>query len=62
MRLTLHWTAGDERTMVPVRVYSSQHLLMADHIRSLLESEGIRSVVENRHLTGLAGEVPFAET
>ena len=45
-----------------MRVYSSPDPLMVDHIRNLLESEGITSIVQHRHLGSLAGEVPFVET
>ena len=43
-------------------VYSAPTSVPVDVLRSLLESEGIECVVRNRHLAGVAGEVPPHET
>jgi len=43
------------------RVYSSHNLVLAHHVRNLLESEGIRSEVRNQVLSSAMGELPPAE-
>lgn len=43
------------------RVYSAQNTLMVDHLKHVLDAEGIDCVVRNRSLSGAAGELPPAE-
>ena len=40
------------------RVYSAQNTLMVDHLKHVLDAEGIDCVVRNRYLTGAAGRLP----
>jgi len=46
------------RRIVMKRIYSSQNTLMVDHLRHVLDAEGIECVVRNRDLANLAGRVP----
>jgi len=43
------------------RVYSAQNTLMVDHLRNVLEAEGIGCVVRNRFLSSALGRLPAAE-
>jgi hypothetical protein len=43
------------------RVYSSFNLLAVHHAKNVLETEGIRSIVKNEHLSSAMGELPPAE-
>jgi Putative prokaryotic signal transducing protein len=43
------------------RVTSSQSLVMINHYRNLLQSEGIPSFIRNEYLGAIAGEMPFEE-
>lgn len=43
------------------RVYSSFNLLAVHHARNVLETEGIRALVKNEHLSSAMGELPPAE-
>lgn len=42
-------------------VYSAPSLLMAGHIRNVLEAHGIACVLKNEYLGGGAGELPLTE-
>ena len=41
------------------RVHSSLNLVEINHLKNLLEASGVRCVLRNALMTGLAGEVPF---
>ena len=43
------------------RVYSAQNTLMVDHLRLVLDAEGIGCVVRNRFLSSALGRLPPAE-
>jgi hypothetical protein len=43
------------------RVYSAQNTLMVDHLKHVLDAEGIGCVVRNRHLSSAIGRLPPAE-
>lgn len=43
------------------RVYTAPNSLMVDHLKLVLDSAGIDSVVEHRFLSGAVGEVPPTE-
>jgi Putative prokaryotic signal transducing protein len=43
------------------RVYSAQNTLMVDHLRHVLDAEGIGCVVRNRFLSSALGRLPAAE-
>ena len=43
------------------RVFSSHNLVLAHHIRNLLETEGIETEVRNQALSSAMGELPPAE-
>lgn len=43
------------------RVYSAQNTLMVDHLKHVLDAEGIGSVVRNRFLSSALGRLPPAE-
>lgn len=45
-----------------MRVFSSPNTLMVDHLRHVLEGEGIACAVQNRFSASAAGEIPPAET
>jgi rubrerythrin len=40
-------------------VHSSVNLIEINHLKNLLEAGGVRCVLRNQLLTGIAGEVPF---
>jgi len=44
-----------------IRVYSAQNTLMVDHLRHVLDAEGIGCVVRNRFLSSALGRLPPAE-
>ena len=44
------------------RLFSSQDLFRVAQPKDVLEAEGISCVIKNENLSGIAGEVPFAET
>src|SRR5262249_46466016 len=46
---------------VVIRVYSAQNTLMVDHLRHVLEADGIACVVRNRYLSSALGRLPAAE-
>lgn len=43
------------------KVYGCENSLMATRIQSLLEPEGIRSLIKNQNLSGALGELPINE-
>lgn len=43
------------------RVYSSELLAEAGHVKTVLEQSGIPAFVKNEQLSGAIGEVPFLE-
>jgi hypothetical protein len=43
------------------RVYSAQNTLMVDHLKHVLDAEGIGCVVRNRFLSSALGRLPPAE-
>ncbi len=43
------------------KVYSSENSMMAGHIKSLLELEGIPCIIKNENLAGAMGELPLNE-
>ncbi len=43
------------------RVYSAEHGLMTEHIKHILEEEGISSMIKNQNLIGGVGELPPIE-
>lgn len=42
-------------------IYSSPHLFLVDHYKTIVESRGIPCIVKNRFLSGAAGELPPTE-
>lgn len=44
------------------RVYTAPNSLMVDHLKLVLDSAGIASVVEHRHLSSASGMIPAQET
>lgn len=40
------------------KVYSAENLIMAGHVRALLQQAGIDCVVQNQNLAGAQGELP----
>ncbi len=43
------------------KVYSHESIVTINHLRNLLEAQGIRAMVRNDRLFGVLGEVPFME-
>jgi hypothetical protein len=43
------------------RVFTAPSVTEAHLIKGVLENEGIRSIIKNEHLSGLAGEIPAME-
>ena len=43
-------------------LFSSPDLVRVAQLKDVLEAEGIPCVIKNENLSGIAGEVPFAET
>ena len=43
------------------KVTSSQSLVLINHYRNLLQSEGIPSFIRNEYLGAIVGEMPFEE-
>ena len=43
------------------KVYSSENLIMAGHIKGLLESSGITCIIKNQNLASGIGELPLVE-
>lgn len=43
------------------RVFSAEHGLMMEHIRDILEEEGINCMIKNLNLAGAMGEIPPIE-
>jgi Putative prokaryotic signal transducing protein len=43
------------------RVFTAPTVTEAHLVKGVLENEGIRSIVKNEHLSGLAGEIPAME-
>jgi hypothetical protein len=43
------------------KVYSSEHSIMAGHVKSLLENSGIECIDKNQFLSGGKGELPINE-
>lgn len=43
------------------KVYSSENLIMAGHVKSLLESNGIVCIIKNQNLASGVGELPPVE-
>ena len=44
------------------KVTSADSLILINHYKNILESEGIACEVRNQHLGSVLGEMPFAET
>ena len=44
------------------KLTSAETLVLINHYKNLLESEGIPTEVRNQHLGSIMGEVPFFET
>jgi hypothetical protein len=44
------------------RLFSSPDLIRVAQLKDVLEAECISCVIKNENLSGIAGEVPFAET
>jgi Putative prokaryotic signal transducing protein len=44
------------------KVFVSQNLVEVEMRREWLEQAGIRCTIKNQRVSGLAGEIPFAET
>lgn len=44
-----------------IKVYESFDFMQAGRIRSLLESQGIKTFMKNEFLSGALGELPFQE-
>jgi Putative prokaryotic signal transducing protein len=42
-----------------IRLVRARHLVEASHLKNLLDSAGIPTLLRNEHLVRLAGEVPF---
>ena len=40
------------------KVYSAENLIIAGHVRALLQQAGIECVIQNQNLAGAAGELP----
>ena len=43
------------------RVYCSDDLVMAGHLKSLLDADGIECFIKNQYLTGGRGDLPLNE-
>jgi len=43
------------------RVYSAEHGLMTEHIKDILQEEGINCMIKNLNLAGALGELPPIE-
>jgi len=43
---------------MPTAIYSAETLVQIEHIRALLQSEGIRTTVKNQYLSAGWGELP----
>ena len=43
------------------KVYSSEHGFMTEHIKEILEEEGIDCMIKNLNLSGAMGEIPPIE-
>ena len=43
------------------RVYSAEHGLMTEHIKDILQEEGIDCMIKNLNLAGALGELPPIE-
>ena len=43
------------------RVYSAEYGLMTEHIKDILQEEGINCVMKNLNLAGAVGEIPPIE-
>jgi hypothetical protein len=43
------------------RVYSAEHGLMTEHIKDILQEEGINCMMKNLNLAGAVGEIPPIE-
>jgi len=43
------------------RVYSAEHGLMTEHIKDILQEEGISCMIKNLNLAGALGELPPIE-
>jgi len=43
------------------RVYSAEHGLMTEHIKDILQEEGINCMMKNLNLAGAMGEIPPIE-
>ncbi|MDJ0916338.1 MAG: DUF2007 domain-containing protein [Woeseiaceae bacterium] len=44
------------------KLTSADSLILINHYKNILESEGIPAEVRNQHLGSILGEMPFAET
>ena len=44
------------------KLTTSDSLILINHYKNVLDSEGIPSEVRNQHLSSILGEMPFAET
>ncbi len=44
------------------RVHTSQDALLLNHLRNLLETDGIHCLVKNEFLMGGAGDIPVLDT
>ena len=44
------------------KVTSADSLILINHYKKVLESEGIACEIRNQHLGSVLGEMPFAET
>ena len=44
-----------------IKVYSADNLVMAGHVKSLLESHGLECIIKNQNLAGGIGELPPIE-
>jgi hypothetical protein len=44
------------------KVTSADSLILINHYKNVLESEGIRCEIRNQHLGSIVGEMPFVET
>ena len=44
-----------------IRIFASLNLTEVHHVKNLLESVGIRSVVKNEMLASAIGQLPFAD-
>ncbi len=43
------------------KVYSHESIVTINHLRNLLEAQGVAAIVRNDRLLGVLGEVPFME-